>query len=319
MIEVAEGLMAKMYRLNQILEYPDHVAHVFSEAFWKAGVFPNHQRICTLLSKKFPENFTKSQLERIDKFSLDSLQDGAELHLQSLEPWIQEDSDEDDEEGNEKNHHGTSSLSQFVSGTLLLHKAPALETFHLNSCSECSASQIGLWFSFRSLVKLRLLSVVYSDDESFSRLISNCPVLEDLVVETCPQDNVATFTVDLPSLQSLFVGNTVRESPPDDHMFVIHSQSLKRLNIVDYFGELNLIGNFHELLEANLQSMSYHANVLESFSFVRRLRVCLADESFVSVQSVIITHVTVKLVRKHQIFEEFEIATRSAKAYVSLQ
>ncbi|WZY92367.1 hypothetical protein YC2023_064696 [Brassica napus] len=89
MIEVAEGLMAKMYRLNQILEYPDPVGHVFSEAFWKAGVFPNHPRICTLLSKKFPENFTKSQLERIDKFSLDSLQDGAELHLQSLEPWIQ--------------------------------------------------------------------------------------------------------------------------------------------------------------------------------------------------------------------------------------
>lgn len=26
---------------------------------------------------------------QIDKFSLDSLQDGAELHLQSLEPWIQ--------------------------------------------------------------------------------------------------------------------------------------------------------------------------------------------------------------------------------------
>nr|AAC61824.1 unknown protein [Arabidopsis thaliana] len=89
MIEVADGLMAKMYRLNQILEYPDPVGHVFSEAFWKAGVFPNHPRICTLLSKKFPEHFSKLQLERIDKFSLDSLHDGAELHLQSLEPWIQ--------------------------------------------------------------------------------------------------------------------------------------------------------------------------------------------------------------------------------------
>lgn len=65
MIEVAEGLMAKMYRLNQILEYPDPVGHVFSEAFWKAGVFPNHPRICTLLSKKFPEHFSKLQLERV--------------------------------------------------------------------------------------------------------------------------------------------------------------------------------------------------------------------------------------------------------------
>ncbi|KAL0693673.1 hypothetical protein Bca4012_060853 [Brassica carinata] len=144
----------------------------------------------------------------------------------------------------------------------------------------------------RSVYGLESLSIVFItttvlspcradclDANLIGELISNCPVLEDLVVETCPQDNVATFTVDLPSLQSLFVGNTVRESPPDDHMFVIHSQSLKRLNIVDYFGELNLIGNFHELVEANLQSMSYHANVLESFSFVRRLRVCLADEA----------------------------------------
>ncbi|KAF5729205.1 protein NAP1-like isoform X2 [Tripterygium wilfordii] len=86
---VAEGLMAKMYRLNQILDYPDPVGHVFSEAFWKAGVFPNHPRICLLLSKKFPEHFSKLQLERVDKAALDSLHDSAEVHLQSLEPWVQ--------------------------------------------------------------------------------------------------------------------------------------------------------------------------------------------------------------------------------------
>lgn len=65
LIEVAEGLMAKMYRLNQILDYPDPISHSFSEAFWKAGVFPNHPRICILLSKKFPEHFSKLQLERV--------------------------------------------------------------------------------------------------------------------------------------------------------------------------------------------------------------------------------------------------------------
>lgn len=65
LIEVAEGLMAKMYRLNQILDYPDPANHLFSEAFWKAGVFPNHPKICLLLSKKFPEHFSKLQLERV--------------------------------------------------------------------------------------------------------------------------------------------------------------------------------------------------------------------------------------------------------------
>lgn len=65
LIEVADGLMAKMYRFNQILDYPDPVGHVFSEAFWKSGVFPIHPRICLLLSKKFPEHFSKLQLDRV--------------------------------------------------------------------------------------------------------------------------------------------------------------------------------------------------------------------------------------------------------------
>ncbi|KAK3006695.1 hypothetical protein RJ639_017589 [Escallonia herrerae] len=88
LILVAEGLMAKMYRLNQILDYPDSAGHVFSEAFWKAGLFPNHPKICILLSKKFPEHHSRLQLERVDKIALDSLNDHAEVHLQSLEPWV---------------------------------------------------------------------------------------------------------------------------------------------------------------------------------------------------------------------------------------
>lgn len=87
--EVAEGLMAKMYRLNQIVDYPDLVGHVFSEAFWTAGVFPNYPKICVLLSKKFPEHPSKLQLERVDKVAFDALHDSAEVHLQSLEQWVQ--------------------------------------------------------------------------------------------------------------------------------------------------------------------------------------------------------------------------------------
>ncbi|CAN7038753.1 unnamed protein product [Brassica rapa subsp. trilocularis] len=319
-----------------------------------------------------------------------------------------------EEEDDEINEIHVRSLSQFVSGTLLLHKATVLERFHLYSASECSAWEIGLWvriavdrfvrdlkisfcydhflvnlpsrlfrcetletlqlrrvilsevpcrLSFPSLTKLRLLSVKYSDDESFSRLVSNCPILEDLVVETCHGDNVATFTVNLPSLQSLSVRNTVRESPPDDHLFVIHSQSLKQLNIVDYFGELELIGNLPKLVEANLQSMSFHTNVLESFTFVRRLYVCLdgekhwilvdrkvrwmqprrvpeclllhlktfewSDYEGTKVEKEVAIYIlknakllvsatiypfSVSMVRKHQMFKELEIATRSLRA-----
>lgn len=86
---VSEGLMAKMHRLNQILDYPDSIGNVYSEAFWKAGVFPNHPKICLFLSKKFPEHHSKLQLERVDKLSLDAMHENAEFHLQSLEPWVQ--------------------------------------------------------------------------------------------------------------------------------------------------------------------------------------------------------------------------------------
>ncbi|KAL6567183.1 hypothetical protein OROGR_000851 [Orobanche gracilis] len=65
---VAEGLMSKMYRLNQILDYPDLVNHIYSEAFWKAGLFPNQPKICILLEKKFPEHYSKLQLERVAFF-----------------------------------------------------------------------------------------------------------------------------------------------------------------------------------------------------------------------------------------------------------
>ncbi|CAL5410785.1 unnamed protein product [Camellia sinensis] len=112
--EVAEGLMAKMYRLNQILDYPDSVGHVFSDAFWKAGVFPNHPKICVLLSKKFPEHHSKLQLERLDKVALDALYDNAEVHLQSLEPWIQGTSF--------AAHIGSKQYSNYVVGTKLPRK-----------------------------------------------------------------------------------------------------------------------------------------------------------------------------------------------------
>lgn len=65
LIEVADGLMAKMYRFNQLLDYSNPVGRVYSEALWKLGMFPNHPRICLLLSKKFPEHFSKLQLEHV--------------------------------------------------------------------------------------------------------------------------------------------------------------------------------------------------------------------------------------------------------------
>ena len=62
---VAEALLTKMYRLNKLLDNPDVVSHAYSESFWKAGIFPNCPRICTFMSKRFPEHPSKLQLERV--------------------------------------------------------------------------------------------------------------------------------------------------------------------------------------------------------------------------------------------------------------
>ncbi|XP_010443337.2 PREDICTED: F-box/FBD/LRR-repeat protein At5g56420-like isoform X1 [Camelina sativa] len=134
--------------------------------------------------------------------------------------------------------------------------------------------------SFGSIKTLRLLSVKYSDEESFCRIISSCPVLEDLHVETCRNDNVASFTVDAPSsLRSLSIRSSSLEFGPDNHLFVIHSHSLKLLSILDYFGEVTMIGNTPELVEANLQTLNRHEHVLKSLTSIKRLSLCLDEEA----------------------------------------
>ncbi|CAL9233941.1 unnamed protein product [Arabidopsis halleri] len=226
-------------------------------------------------------------------------------------------------------HHSNRILrtlsSDFIFATLLLHKAPVLESFILHKYFECSALQVEFWVrfavdrfvrclkidfsylrhhclirlpsrlfrcetletlklinvtflevpsrvSFHSLKKLMLMSVRYPDEESFIRLISTSPVLEDLWVDCCKDDNVETFTIDVPSLLSLTVWND-----SEDHYkrFVIHSHSLNKLDIVEEQGEVNLIGDMPELVVASLRTYESKGNVLESLTFVKRLSLSL--------------------------------------------
>ncbi|KAF3576137.1 hypothetical protein DY000_02032273, partial [Brassica cretica] len=263
-----------------------------------------------------------------------------------FDDFSEEDSDED-EEGNE--NHAIRSLSQFVFGTLLLHKAAVLERFHLNTTSECSLSQIGLWVRIavdRFVHNLKISSFItitvlfcFRMTNLSPRLISNCFVLEELVVETCHKDNVVTFTVDLPSLKSLSVGNTIRENPPDDHMFVIRSQSLKRLRIVDYFGELDFIGNLLKLVDDHGMLADRKVRKVRKVRWIqpRRVPVCLflhlksfewRDYEGTKVEKEVAIYIlnnakrlvtaaiypfSVSLVRKRQKIEEVEIAIRTSR------
>eukprot|EP01018_Ginkgo_biloba_P029851 Gb_16727 [translate_table: standard] len=88
LVDVAEGLMAKMYRLNQKLDFPEPTSYQFSDSFWKAGVVPNYPKLCVHITKKFPEHPGKLQLERVDKLAFDALYDNVEVYLENLEPWL---------------------------------------------------------------------------------------------------------------------------------------------------------------------------------------------------------------------------------------
>eukprot|EP00252_Welwitschia_mirabilis_P021329 TRINITY_DN5452_c0_g1_i3.p1 TRINITY_DN5452_c0_g1~~TRINITY_DN5452_c0_g1_i3.p1 ORF type:complete len:1244 (-),score=247.08 TRINITY_DN5452_c0_g1_i3:983-4714(-) len=88
LVEVAEGLMAKMYRLNQKLDCSETSSFQFSESFWKAGVIPNCPKLCIHMMKKFPEHPGKLQLEKVDKIGLDALLENADTYLENLEPWL---------------------------------------------------------------------------------------------------------------------------------------------------------------------------------------------------------------------------------------
>ncbi|XP_010476450.1 PREDICTED: putative FBD-associated F-box protein At5g50270 [Camelina sativa] len=57
--------------------------------------------------------------------------------------------------------------------------------------------------SFPSLKTLKLTSMKYPGDDFFYKILSSCPVLEDLFVEKCIDDNVAFLVVRVSSLKVL--------------------------------------------------------------------------------------------------------------------
>lgn len=222
----------------------------------------------------------------------------------------------------------------FVDRSLVLHKAPILETLHFKLGLTCRAEDIPMWIraaddkcsvreliieidssnraspmtlpkslytecrrlvtlklndvilvdasshvSFPSLKSLVLVSVKYPGDEFFNMLLSNCHVLEDLVVEQCQDDdNVIIFTFRVPYLKSLIL-HTSRSIYEDDdaHGCVIDAPSLERLDIYDHLGQFCVIeNNMPKMKEAGFDvAYTLPGKILGSLTSATRLRLCL--------------------------------------------
>ncbi|ESQ28692.1 hypothetical protein EUTSA_v10019578mg [Eutrema salsugineum] len=123
-----------------------------------------------------------------------------------------------------------------------------------------------------SLKTLELRKVTYSDEQSLQRLLSICPVLEDLSVELWDGNKLGKLAFSITSLQSLTLD---LQGVLDE--FLIDSPSLKYLKLKDVHKDnySSLIGNMPELREGHIDvAYSDIDNIIISITSVKRLTLC---------------------------------------------
>ncbi|KAG7534455.1 F-box domain [Arabidopsis thaliana x Arabidopsis arenosa] len=127
---------------------------------------------------------------------------------------------------------------------------------------------------FKLLKTLHLESVIFLDDESPKKLLSSCPILEvlDLTREDNDVDNVASFSVMVPSLQRfIYNGGCGSE-------LVMNTPSLKYFKTFDCGSEC-MIEYLPEIVEAHVEvACSNTDDILRSLASVKRLLLCLPSE-----------------------------------------
>ncbi|XP_059624773.1 putative FBD-associated F-box protein At3g50710 [Cornus florida] len=105
-----------------------------------------------------------------------------------------------------------------------------------------------------SLKILHLDKIVFTDGGSTKRLVSGCPVLEDLVLIACywEDHNFNVFNISALSLKSLTIHSDIR-----NYKFVFNTPNLQYLQYFDYVAaEGYSMDNFNSLVDADIKLMS---------------------------------------------------------------
>ncbi|KAJ4907756.1 putative F-box/FBD/LRR-repeat protein [Raphanus sativus] len=105
---------------------------------------------------------------------------------------------------------------------------------------------------FPSLKSLHLTRVKFDDNESLIRILSACPVLEDLYLQRLCSCGCFVFTISVPSLERLSITNESAHHCSDAPRFEIHTPSLKYLNIIDRACFFTFVDGMPKLVEANI-------------------------------------------------------------------
>ena len=137
---------------------------------------------------------------------------------------------------------------------------------------------VPLTICFPSLKTLRLRRVEFSNDEIVPRILSGCPVLEDLTVVREHNGSVKNITIMVPSLLRLTVLDFkfAYKVPGNDVGFVIKAPSLKSLTVVSQVSWVCSLVNMPNLVKANvkLPPPGDSKKLLECLTSARHLSLC---------------------------------------------
>lgn len=106
---------------------------------------------------------------------------------------------------------------------------------------------------FPSLKILHLIRVRFQyNEESFKRVLSACPVLEDFDLQRHCSFGHFLYTISVPSLKRLSITSECATCGSDDPRFEINAPSLNYLKIHDRVGCFNFVEDMPKLVEANI-------------------------------------------------------------------
>ncbi|KAG7604211.1 FBD domain, partial [Arabidopsis thaliana x Arabidopsis arenosa] len=187
-------------------------------------------------------------------------------------------------------------IVDFINKKLPIHRAPVIERLciHITSNAHIKPEYIKRWIEIAVSHYVRELQIDYYskteitlqlEAESFfidgkylQQLISGCPVLEDLSLRFCCNDNLREFTVIIPSLQSLSLflfGNS------NLNRYKIDTPSLKYLKLEDWNDpEHYSWTNMPKLREAyvDVESSNHLKTLIGSITSVKRLTICCLED-----------------------------------------
>ncbi|XP_027075135.1 F-box/FBD/LRR-repeat protein At4g26340-like isoform X1 [Coffea arabica] len=149
--------------------------------------------------------------------------------------------------------------------------------------------------SFPLLKVLHLHSVTYVGGASVEKLLSSCPVLEDLQISRREQDNVRNFVIAVPSLKRLTLDFSTHEMDlydDDDYedgveyKLIITAPNLEYLNLIDYMSDSIQVSSMTRVTESRLsvykiltchhrtaeQTSNYESNVREIFRSIPNVK-----------------------------------------------